>query len=241
MQFPSNDVFTRVCHVKTHLDREQHVTSEFGRRGVPVHFFLDFDIPDLTDIHYRQFPTTLTPAAFSLTLKHIHIWKAFIASDLPYCLIFEDDVLLNPDFNSRLADCIAELGDPQRAAVVYLGNGGNYYTAQSKLEPGRNLYPGPHSRCTDAYLITRSAASARCKWFHENRLVRPVDHLVNVADREAGVEVLWFERPVVEQGTHTGLFQSTISSKRRPLWLRRIEWQLKKARRMKKGHSTSGS
>lgn len=171
--------------------------------------------------------------------KHIGIWRAFLSTDLPFCLVFEDDVFLARNFIPRLADCLSELG-PERQAVVYVGNGGNYYTPRSKLTKGRSLYPGKHSRCTDSYVLTRSAAQARHQWFEGRQIADPIDIAVNLSDQETGTEILWFERPIVEQGTHNGRFATSITpARQRPLWFKRLEWAWKKYRRQLFGHAAN--
>lgn len=237
--FPTN-VFSRICHVKHgYQDRERHILSEFRRRGVPVNWYLDWDIADISEAQRHLFSACgVNPAEVSLSMKHVGIWREFLATDLPFCLVFEDDVFLARDFVARLRQCLDELGDPKRSAVVYLGNAGNYYTPRTSLVNGRSLYPAPHSRCTDSYLLTRSAADARCRWFMKNKLERPLDHQVNVIDAHANIDVLWFERPIVEQGSANGAFPTSITpSRQRPRWYARMEWNWKKFCRLYFGHS----
>lgn len=238
--FPS-DVFTRVCHVKSgYEDRERHILKEFGRRGVPVNFYTHWDKEDISpDIRKRWTDDgKLSGAVLSLALKHLAIWQEFLESDKPYCLVFEDDVFLARDFNEKLAKCLDELGNADRMAVVYLGNGSNYYIGWKNLKKGQHLYRATHARCTDSYLITRPVAKARCDWFAENKISTSIDHLIEKVDPKIGVEMLWFERPIVEQGSENGTFRSAIvNKKRRPLWLKRLQWNWKKYRRQIVGHT----
>lgn len=237
--FPGQ-VFTRICHVKSgYEDREQHILKEFGRRGVPVHFYTDWDQEDITEaVRKSSSSGSLSPAALSLALKHLGIWQEFLKSDKPYCLVFEDDVFLARDFVAKLKMCLAELGSTERKAVVYLGNGSNYYVGWKNLRKGQRLYPAKHARCTDSYLITRPVAEARCAWFAANKIPTTIDHLIEKVDPEIGVEMLWFERPIVEQGSENGTFRSAIiNKKRRPLWLKRLQWNWKKYRRQYFGHT----
>lgn len=215
-------------------DRERHIVEEFARHSIPVNWFLDHDIPDLSE-EDKQSP--LRPAEVSLTQKHVGIWRDFLDTDLPFCLVFEDDVFLARNFVPRFNDCLRELAEQQQA-VVYLGNAGNYYTPRSKLIAGKSLYPATHSRCADSYVLTRSAAAARLKWFNSRRPTRPVDIEVNYCDEEAGTEILWFERPIVEQGSHNGRFKTSVTPNRgRALWIKRLEWAWKKYRRQIFGHT----
>ncbi|WP_246800649.1 glycosyltransferase family 25 protein [Mesorhizobium amorphae] len=242
-EFPSDKVFVRVCHVKQgYEDRERHILKEFGRRGVPVHFFLDWDIADITKETRASFVGSdkLRPSEVSLALKQVGIWREFLETDKLFCLVFEDDVFLDADFVGKLGECIAEFGSPDRKAVVYLGSGSNYYVPRWKLRKGQKLYPGLHARCADSYLITRPVAKARLDWLAEHRLSKPIDHQIEHIDEKLGIEMLWFERPIVEQGSQNGAFQSSVAGSARHLWLKRITWSWKKASRRFFGHNARG-
>ncbi|TGQ74992.1 hypothetical protein EN829_005570 [Mesorhizobium sp. M00.F.Ca.ET.186.01.1.1] len=238
--FPRDLVFTRICHVKQgYEDRRRHIVREFERRGVPVYFYTDWDKADITpEIRDELIAPAFTyPAAVSLALKHVGIWRDFLETDQPYCLVFEDDVFLARDFVAKFRQGLAELGDPNRKAVIYLGNGSNYYTPSWKLRKGQRLYPALHARCTDSYLITRPVAEARCAWIAQNRIFTSIDHQVEQMDEKLGVEMLWFERPIVEQGSENGAFHTSVSSKRQPLLYKKLKWNVKKYRRMIFGHN----
>lgn len=239
-EFPIDKVFVRICHVKRgYEDRERHILKEFGRRGVPVHFFLDWDVPDVTEEIRASIvgSNRLLPAEVSLALKQVGIWREFLETDKLFCLVFEDDVFLDAKFVEKFDECIAEFGSPGRRAVVYLGSGSNYYIPRWKLRKGQRLYPGLHARCADSYLITRSVAQARCDWIAEHKVSMPIDHQIENIDEKLGIEMLWFERPIVDQGSQNGAFQSSVAGAARHLWLKRISWNLKKARRRFFGHN----
>ncbi|MER9329432.1 glycosyltransferase family 25 protein [Mesorhizobium sp. M0488] len=239
-EFPRDLVFTRICHVKQgYDDRRRHIVKEFERRGVPVYFYTDWDQPDITPEIRSELiaPDFVHPARVSLALKHVGIWRDFLETDLPYCLVFEDDVFLARDFVAGFRQGLAELGDPLRKAVIYLGNGSNYYTPSWKLRKGRKLYPALHARCADSYLITRPVAEARCAWIAENRISWPIDHQIEHMDGELGIEMLWFERPIAEQGSENGAFHTSVAGKSRPLLYSKLQWKWKKYTRMIFGHS----
>lgn len=238
--FPRELVFTRVCHVKQgYEDRRRHIVTEFERRAVPVSFYTDWDQPDITPEVRGELiaPGFVHPAQVSLALKHVGIWLDFLETDLPYCLVFEDDVFLARDFNVKFRQGLAELGDPSRKAVIYLGNGSNYYTPLWKLRRGQKLYPALHARCADSYLITRPVAEARCAWIAENKVSKVIDHQIEQMDQILGIEMLWFERPIVEQGSENGAFHTSVAGKRHPLLYKKLQWNWKKYNRMIFGHN----
>lgn len=241
-EFPTDKVFVRICHVKRgYEDRERHITAGFAPHGIPVNWFLDWDISDISaeEKARRVDSAKLLPAEISCAMKHIGVWREFLASGYPYCLVFEDDVILSNSFSRKFNEGLAEFADPDRNAVVYLGNGGNYYTALWQLKKGRHLYPAPHCRNTDSYLITRRVAEARCAWFAANKITLPIDHQIDRIDAQNGVDVLWFERPIVEQGTQNGTFStSIIGRKSRARFYQRLEWNWKKYRRQLFGYTS---
>jgi len=238
--FPRDQVFTRICHVKQgYDDRRRHIVREFERRGVPVYFYTDWDQADITpEIRNELVAPALTHlATVSLALKHVGIWRDFLETDLPYCLVFEDDVFLARDFVAKFRQGLAELGGSTRKAVIYLGNGSNYYTPSWKLRKGQKLYPALHARCADSYLITRPVAEARCAWIAQNKISTAIDHQIEQMDERLGVEMLWFERPIAEQGSENGSFHTSVASKKQPLFYKKLKWTLKKFRRMIFGYN----
>ncbi|MER8374398.1 glycosyltransferase family 25 protein [Mesorhizobium sp. M1406] len=238
--FPADQVYVRVCHVKQgYEDREQHIARQIGRHGIPATWYLHWDVADITDEEVERLtvPGALKLAELSCSLKHIGIWRDFLKTDKPYCLVLEDDVFLAANFNTKFNAALAELGDPNRKAAIYIGNAGTYYISAFKLKRGQHLYPAPHGRSTDSYIITRSVAAERCAWFDARKMSAPIGHEIDRADAALGVEVLWFERPFVEQGTHNGAFLTSINpDSQRPLWYKRMEWRYKKYRRQLVGH-----
>jgi len=105
------------------------------------------------------------------------------------------------------------------------------------LRKGQRLYPALHARCTDSYLITRPVAEARCAWIEQNKIYTSIDHQVEQMDEKLGVEMLWFERPIVEQGSENGAFQTSISAKNYPRLYKTVKWKWKKYTRMIFGHN----
>ena len=66
------------------------------------------------------------------------------------------------------------------------------------------------------------------------KFCKPVDLQMREMSKEIGVEVLRFERPIVEQGTQSGRFKSSIQRNKYPKWIVKIKWAIKKSLRLKK-------
>jgi len=68
------------------IDRKQHTKEQFARINVP-----------LDSVTYPHFTKDLSGGAFGCFRSHMFVWKDFLEKhpDKPYCLIFEDDFLVN--------------------------------------------------------------------------------------------------------------------------------------------------
>jgi glycosyl transferase family 25 len=101
----------------------------------------------------------------------------------------------------------------------------------TKLKKGKRLYRAEIVRATDSYWIDRQTARQRLDWIREKGFSLPADHLIDLIDTQLGLSILWTEPTVVTQGSHTGLFASSIQSKDKGGWLKKVEWSIKIARR----------
>lgn len=59
---------------------------------------------------------------------------------------------------------------------------------------------------------------------------KPIDNMFDVMDPQIGVQILWFEDPVVEQGSKSGIF-TTALEQAPPNWLQGLKFRLEKLRR----------
>jgi glycosyl transferase family 25 len=58
----------------------------------------------------------------------------------------------------------------------------------------------------------------------------PIDNQFDVMDRKIGIQMLWLEDPVVEQGSKNGRFITAID-KQHPRWLQWLQFHAEKLRR----------
>jgi len=94
-----------VLSVKSFADRIAHVRGELARFGIPFEFIFDFDAAELDDATILQHFVAGSPMRrqASLTLKHLQAWRVANARGARRIMVFEDDVVLDPQFHARLA------------------------------------------------------------------------------------------------------------------------------------------
>lgn len=221
-----------VINVKAFEARRQHVTAELARFGVTAEFVHDWDVPELNADCARWFaqPCTLSPAQMSCCMKHLTALQRIIERGEDRALILEDDVVLADGFAEAVRIATQERTQFSPLHVVFLGNGGNFYTPRSQRRPGQHLYRAAKGRFGDSYMINAATARARLQWIQQHHIAKPIDNQFDVIDRELGIELLWYEDPVVEQGSKNGTFQSQIESDPPP-WLKGVLFAWEKLRR----------
>ena len=205
-----------VLSVKTFADRIAHVTAELGRFGIPFEFIFEHDAAELDDATIaRHFVAGGPPMKrqASLTLKHLEAWRSAVARGARRVMVFEDDVVLDPQVHARLAAAM-------RAAValppgwhVFLGG------ADAKVPDAFFLHSGPlvplASTTAEGYVADLEACRRRVAWCAANKINLPADQLITHVDRAEGVAQFWPPEPLVEQGSVTGLFDTVLDASRR--------------------------
>lgn len=221
-----------IINVRSFTERLAHVCAELARFGLsaePVH---DWDVKDLTiTIESRFFnPGDLSPGQKSCCMKHVAALQRIVERGERYALVLEDDVVLLDGFVEGVAAAMAEGPQHPKPHVIFIGCGGNFYTPRSLRRPEQRLYPSSRGRFADSYIIGHDAARLRLEWIGRHRISKPIDNQFEAIDREMGITMLWLEDPVIEQGSKTGLFTTSLEPAR-PGWLQRILFKLERFRR----------
>jgi hypothetical protein len=106
--------------------------------------------------------------------------------------------------------------------MVFIGDGCQLHIPTSQLVPNQNIYKkcidtndegyGGATRCTDSYVIHNRCAKKICDYMMnlKYKINSPVDWWLNVAARDNNLSVYWAEPTIVTQGTHTGLFPTSL-------------------------------
>ena len=101
------------------------------------------------------FDPGLAPSEIGCSLAMIRLWSRVAEEDLPYLLVFEDDVLPHPDVNTLGPRYWAET--PVDAELVLMGNHMWAPDVAALPDPARLVVDLPAS-CLHAYVITQAGA-----------------------------------------------------------------------------------
>ncbi len=213
--------------------RRRSITAELARFCLVAEFIHEWDPEDITEEVSRQtFTEDVNIRQQSCGLKHITALRSIVARGQRRALVLEDDALLAPGFADGVRAALAEWGRYPQPSVIFIGCGGNFYTPKSMRRPGQRLYPGRRGRLTDSYIIGVEAAQVRLDWIAAHRISQPIDNQFEIIDRATGITMLWLEEPVVEQGSKTGLFDTTVDpGSQWPSWLQALIFRWEKFRR----------
>jgi glycosyl transferase family 25 len=204
-----------VLSVKTFADRIAHVTRELGRFGIAFEFIFEFDAAELDEATIRRHFVAGGPPMrrqASLTLKHLQAWRLAATRGARRIMVFEDDVVLAPEFHARLAAAMRAADALAPAWHVFLGG------ADAKVPDAFFLHPGPlvplASTTAEGYVSDLEACRRRVAWCEANRIALPADQLITHIDRAERIAQYWPPEPLVEQGSVIGLFDSVLDANR---------------------------
>ena len=212
-----NDVVDAVLvvSVRSFRDRIEHIQREMARFGIEFEWVFDFDPDAITpELLERTFaPSDLRLPHQSAVLKHIATWRICVERKYRRVLVFEDDVVLAPNFPEVLAQAMAEVDLLRTPYLVYLGCGHNRYAPGASSSPTMLVAGGPLP-AAEAIVFDQQSAAMRLAWLERNKVTRPPDWLLREVDEQLGIPHYWLREPVVEQGSMNGKFASLLDQKR---------------------------
>lgn len=221
-----------VLNVKKFDQRRHFMEQQLRRFGLEAEFIFDWDVEELNPEILSEYfsDDTLTPAQQSCALKHVVALKKIAVSDYRFALVLEDDAVFGKNFTRGIQRAIEQSEQFTGPKVIYIGSGGNFFTPKSLRKSGQYLYPGKRARFADSYIIDSSTAQKRLEWLKNHKISAPIDNQFETIDQTLGIQTLWLEDPVVEQGSKNGLFQSSLEADPPP-WLKGIFFGWEKLKR----------
>ncbi|MCX8004983.1 MAG: glycosyltransferase family 25 protein [Burkholderiaceae bacterium] len=202
-----------VLSVRSFHDRIAHIRTQMARHDISFEFIFDYDANAIPEaLLARRFaPSDMQRAHQSLVLKHLRTWELAVERGLRHVLVFEDDAELAADFVPRFAAALQELQRCPPGHLLYLGRGDNKHVGRAA---DRALIAGGPLPATDALVFDQEAARRRLAYLQQHRITRPADWLMREVDAAVGVAHYWLARPIVEQGSMNGRFDSVLDRKR---------------------------
>lgn len=221
-----------VLNVKQFSQRRTFMEQQLAAVGMQAEFIFDWDIEDLNDeviARYFTGDNRLSPAQQSCALKHVLALQKTAASN-GLALILEDDAVLSKDFKTGLQHALEQRSQFPGDKVIYIGSGGNFFTPKSQRKPGQYLYLGNRGRFGDSYMLDGATAQKRLDWIATHKISLPIDNQFETIDKQLGIQIVWLEDPIVEQGSKNGLFKSALEADP-PTWLKGILFRWEKLKR----------
>lgn len=219
-----------VLHCKSLHERAAYMRSALTQLGIESEWITDNDAVELSSSIIKEFYAAdrleaikrtsdlwkcgshhdrfLTLGEISIAIKHTNAIKAISRDDRDFGLVLEDDCIFHSDFSTLFHEYL--LKTPENWDVIHVGNGygmspERYSEVHSKIAYKMNH---PASRCAEAYLITKRAATLI------SGTMQPF-HLA--ADWELGYQywhhslnVYWWDPALITQGSHAGIFKSSL-------------------------------
>ena len=156
-------------------------------------------------INYRS----LSDAEISLLYKHFLIFSKIAESSEDFALVLEDDVVFGANFKQELDSAIKNT--PEQWDFIFMGSGCGLRVEPNKIKEGKISYLKRHpaGKCTDSFLIKKSAAKKILSTLFP--FVLPIDFELNYHMMKHDMKVYWIEPPFVFQGSQIGLYSSEIN------------------------------
>lgn len=150
----------------------------------------------------------LTPPEVSCALKHKQVLTNFLNSGQDYCLLLEDDNILETDFLRKFDDCFSKI--PDDFGVGFIGQGAGKRINTSIIKENQYWYKKeyPADRCGDSIIFTKLAAKLILEHMEQHKICFPIDHEYAFWFEILKIPVYWLEPPLTVQGSQIGLFNS---------------------------------
>ncbi|MBO5157467.1 MAG: glycosyltransferase family 25 protein [Prevotella sp.] len=207
-----------VLHVKTgYEDRAAHIENMLKEKGITFEYITDGDKTDLTPDILRQYfagGMQAVTAPTSCAMKHFYAYEHIIQNNLTGALIMEDDMVLYDNFIPVFNKCMEERKHRGLSNILISFEDSNLrFVPRSQRIRGTHLYKGACDRFTGCYYISQECARQIMDYVSRNKSSLPIDGLHNTLMTNHGLQYYWCHPTIATQGTHTGLFQSSISKK----------------------------
>jgi len=196
-----------ICHWKKLKNRKKEILEILKEENILEYEFNEkydkdnWDIDELKKLYPYAFKPTpsgryLNNSEISLLLKHYDIISQLSSNNIKYALVLEDDVILCDNFLHHLENCFEEL--PKDWDLVWVGTCCNLH--EPKIGDKLVYKTNRGSRCTHAYLISKSCANKIMN--NLDRITEAIDHSFNFFIKELKLNNYWIEPPLAIQNPH---------------------------------------
>ena len=224
-----------VIHAAKLKERGEHVDRMLRSIGMDYEFIREADLEDLSrELLCKYFAqgekmSDSPLPRYSCATKHFLALERIVTDNLEGALVLEDDIVLHADFTRYFSQSIEELRSryAQRPAMISYEDSSLQFVPRSQRKKGQLLYPGKKDRMAGAYYMSRTCAEAILADLRANKCPTTDADTYHYDLLKRGViEYLWCQPALATQGSFTGAFRSSLSSKKDRMI--EIRWWFKK-------------
>jgi glycosyl transferase, family 25 len=169
----------------------------------------------------------LSDGVLSCTLNHIIAYEKIVQKKQPFAIVMENDPHFLSDFKQDISNIIEEVSQLDGGFIISLDNSTLRFPSYWQSQKNKYLYQANTGRMAGAYLINLEAASAILHDLKTTKCHTVIDWWHNSLFQRQIVKSFWAHPPFVEQCSHNGLLNATISSKQKGV-IRQIKWNIQK-------------
>ncbi|MCL2798805.1 MAG: glycosyltransferase family 25 protein [Endomicrobia bacterium] len=208
-----------VIHVKDDTVREKHMKEQIENISMPVDFILDGEQKDITKEIIENFFSGYMRSSLmqglelgtaSCTYKHLLAYKDIVKNNIPYGVVFENDIILEKNFNEIIFKAIEEIKKRNlKNFVISLEDTMLRYVPRSKRIKGQLIYRNPNMiRFAGAYLFDIEYAKNMINYVDMKGCDTVIDLFINKIDMEKVIDIYWLHPTIAAGGSVTGKFDS---------------------------------
>ena len=222
-----------VIHVKKGYElHEQRINHIFKSVDLNHTFITDGDPTLFTDellstYFIPDIKEKLGTGIISCTLNHFFAYELLIKEQLAFAVVFENDPFFLPHFSRNLYQFLHERLSLSPGHIISLENSTLRFPSYFQKKNGKTLYKARSGRMAGAYIIDHFAASKILEYTKKMKCNNVIDWWHNHLIHHGIVDMYWAHPPIVEQGSHNGKMQGTISTKSKSVF-RLFSWELQK-------------
>lgn len=168
-----------VINLERSAARRESIKKQLDAQGIEFEFVKAVDGATLTDEYLNQVcdyeelnkrPHLMHKGMYGCILSHYHIYQRIVAENLPYALVMEDDIIVQPGLKAILAEIEPKI---QSNEAILLFSQNNFMPTVFSEQDVEKL-SGPYQisypmvawafGSTAAYIITREAAEGMANW-----------------------------------------------------------------------------
>jgi len=205
------------------LFKENNLNFEFVTDGDPSLFTKELLAKYFTDDMLSRW----SDGIISCTLNHIKAYERIVKNNNSYAIVFENDPFFLENFSENIKTIVNEIKDLEKGFIISLENTTLRFPSFWAIKKGKHLYRAKTGRCAGAYIIDLEGAKRILSDVQTNKCPTVIDWWQNILITNHVFKMYWAHPCLVEQGSHNGQLNSTISTKPNSK-VRRFKWLAQK-------------